>query len=211
MLDIYVINLIERTDRMDDIKNLFSNDFNIIGIDAIKNEIGWKGCFLSHLKCIQLAKDNNLKNIIVMEDDCIPFDNYDAFKTRLYNIKKYLDNNDDWNIFLGGTFTTKIFSIIRKIDYELENIYEINQGYCFHLVIYNNICYDYFLKAEIIKPIDNIWNEKFNALITLPFIANQKDNYSDISNNIQSNFSKKIRLTNKRLTTHFIKYENAFV
>ena len=49
----------------------FGNDFNLIRVDAIKHTNGHIGCFLSHKKCLQIAKELGLKNIIVMEDDCI--------------------------------------------------------------------------------------------------------------------------------------------
>ena len=75
-MDLYVIHLPERVDRLEQIKSYFSS-YNIIIIDAIKNEIGRIGCFLSHQKCIRLAKESNMKYICVLEDDCIPIANAD--------------------------------------------------------------------------------------------------------------------------------------
>ena len=71
MLDIYVINLSERTDRWEQIITELGTDFNLIRVNAVKHEIGTIGCFMSHQKCIQIAKDNGLSSIIVAEDDCI--------------------------------------------------------------------------------------------------------------------------------------------
>lgn len=197
MLDIYVINIKERSDRWNHILKTFGNDFNLINVEAIKHQEGWKGCFLSHKKCLNIAKEKGLKNIIVMEDDCNIF--CDNFVERLMIIKKYLDNNDDWYIFLGGTFKTEIYNVLNKIKYENINLLEISYGYCMHLVIYNNKSYDYILDTEIIEPIDHVWPKLFNAIISIPFIATQIDNYSDIENKIQNSFRKKIKITNNRL------------
>jgi GR25 family glycosyltransferase involved in LPS biosynthesis len=197
MLDIYVINIKERSDRWNHILKTFGNDFNLINVEAIKHQEGWKGCFLSHKKCLNIAKEKGLKNIIVMEDDCNIF--CDNFVERLMIIKKYLDNNDDWYIFLGGTFKTETYNVLNKIKYENINLLEISYGYCMHFVIYNNKSYDYILDTEIIEPIDHVWPKLFNAIISIPFIATQIDNYSDIENKVQNSFRKKIKITNKRL------------
>ena len=106
MIDIYVIHITDRDDRMKHIKNNFSkfSTINLIFVDAIKHEKGHIGCFLSHKKCIQIAKDNDMKRIIVIEDDCLP---YEKFEERLSIIINYLDKNHDWDIFLGAVTFTK--------------------------------------------------------------------------------------------------------
>lgn len=48
-----------------------------------------------------------------MEDDCYKF--YSNFTERLHKIKKYLDSNDNWYIFLGGTFKTENFYVKKKL------------------------------------------------------------------------------------------------
>jgi glycosyl transferase family 25 len=201
MLDIYIINIKERTDRWEHISNSFGKNFNLIRIDAIKNKNGQIGCFLSHKKCVQFAKDNKLKNIIVMEDDCEPY--CDNFVDRLICIKQYLDNNDDWNIFLGGVFHTSSYHIINKVDIQNENLFEITNGYCAHFIIYNHTCYDLFLSADETQcPIDLYWQEKITALIPIPFIATQKSSFSDIINKHDDTYRKRIKLTNKRLVNY---------
>ena len=73
---------------------LFS-EYNIIPVEAIKHIEGYKGCFLSHKKCIQIAKEKNLKYIIVLEDDCLPLEN---FSKRFENIISFLDSYDNWDL-----------------------------------------------------------------------------------------------------------------
>ena len=60
MFDIYCINLEERKDRLTNIKKVFK-DFNIIRVDAIKRKRGHIVCFLSHQKCIKIAKEKKIK------------------------------------------------------------------------------------------------------------------------------------------------------
>jgi GR25 family glycosyltransferase involved in LPS biosynthesis len=66
MITTYIINLKERTDRklyiLEEIKKLPLLSYEIV--DAIRDET--KTCFASHLKCIQLAKDNNLPYVLIL-------------------------------------------------------------------------------------------------------------------------------------------------
>ena len=195
MFDVYVINLEERKDRLEHIKKKFS-EYNIIVVDAIKHIEGYKGCFLSHKKCIQIAKEKKLKYIIVIEDDCLPLDN---FSTRLENIISFLESYNNWDLLIGGGFHICPFHIQGKIEISTENLYKINGGYCTHLVIYNHTSYEYFLDQDISRPIDHTWQNNLQCLVPVPFIATQIDDFSDISNNIQTSFSRKIKLNNKRL------------
>ena len=113
MIDIYVKNLNERIDRWNSIVEAYKNfkNINLIRVESIKNDIGHKGNFLTTQKCIKIAKEKNLKNILIIEDDCIPIDNLD-FEDKIINIKKYFDENDNWNIFLGGGFNISKENII---------------------------------------------------------------------------------------------------
>lgn len=79
---------------------------------------------------------------------------------------------------------------------------EIGYGYCTHLVIYNNNSYDKIINAEINEPIDHVWPKLFNAIIPMPFIATQLDDYSNISGKIENSFRKKIKITNGRLVEY---------
>jgi GR25 family glycosyltransferase involved in LPS biosynthesis len=179
MFDLYVINLEERKDKLEHIVNNFS-DFNLIRVDAIKHQNGAHGCFLSHKKCIKMAKDKNLKNIIVIEDDCVKNSEIN-FLNKVTNIMNFLNVYEDWDIFLGASNTTEGKDIIKKISYEKEKIYQINRGFTTHFMIYNYTSYDFFLNADINRcPIDKCWHNNLRALTILPFIAYQLSGISDI-------------------------------
>ena len=64
MTEIYVINLEERTDRWEQMKKLYP-EFDLIRVDAVKHEKEAVGCFLSHKKCIQIAKEKGFQVIFI--------------------------------------------------------------------------------------------------------------------------------------------------
>ena len=196
MIDIYFITLKERTDRLNKLIASFEKfkNINLIKVDGVKHIIGAIGCFMSHQKCIQLAKDNKMKNIFVIEDDCTPVG--DDFEEKIIQLKNYFDNIDDWCIFLGGgTFSHK--NIIKKFNDKL-NLYLINHAFDMHFVCYNNIIFNMFLKANPKScPIDHFWKHKMQALVVIPFIAIQDTSYSDIINEVRTN--ERFNIVERRL------------
>jgi GR25 family glycosyltransferase involved in LPS biosynthesis len=70
----FYINLAHRKDRKQQIENEFKriglNKNKIIRIDAIRNKFnGHVGAAKSHVKCIKIAKQMGLRNVIIFEDD----------------------------------------------------------------------------------------------------------------------------------------------
>lgn len=183
MIDIYVKNLTERIDRWEKIVEIYKNfkNINLIRIESIKNEIGHVGNFLTTQKCINIAKNNNLKNILIIEDDCIPLEN-DSFENKIINIKKYLDDNDNWNMFLGAGFNISEENILRCVDND-NSLYEISKSNFAHMIWINYNTYDLFLNAEVTNNtrIPFYWHNKINCLISIPFLVTQFDGFSSIN------------------------------
>lgn len=197
MLDIYVINLKERVDRFEYIKNEFNN-YNLNIIEAIKHNEGWKGCFKSHKKCIKIAIKKKLDFIIVMEDDCLKTKYFD---NKINEIINYLSNNKEkWDIFLGGV--TCAYNEKNELINKNIGLIKINWGKTSHFTIYNSSCYDEILNKEINISIDKCWYYTNLKIITVvPFISTQKEDYSNIENRIVNynsrfNQSEKILLNN---------------
>jgi hypothetical protein len=187
MSTFYVINLPHRTDRKQHILNSFGKfkEINLVFVEAIENNNGAIGCFLSHKKCIQLAKDAGHKNIVVLEDDCVAGNDFIA---RFLKIKEYLDGKDDWDIFLGGGNKTRISRITKTI--QLDNFYllgieRLNSTF---FMIYNSSSYDFFLnKDDKTEIIDRCWHYKLKALISVPYLAYHLENdYSDIVGSVMT-------------------------
>lgn len=180
MIDLYVINLPHRKDRWDHMVKTFSDpEFNLIRVEAETNKKPWIGCFLSHKKCLQIAKNEGLKNMWVLEDDCEPIDP-DNFKSRFLKIKNYLDSNNNWDIFLGGTATIIPHSHKKVIKFEDQVFVEFHKAFMTHMVCYNSKVYDFYLDDKMLVPVDEFWFGKIKALIPVPFIATQLEGYSDI-------------------------------
>lgn len=205
-IDIYVKNLNSRSDRMEKINTIFNNfkNINIIRVESIEHEIGNIGNFLTMQKCLKIAKDLNLKNILIIEDDCLPLD-MESFEKRLFEIKKYLDENDDWNLFSGGGFNINEENIIKIKDIN-NKILEINKSNFAHMYWFNHMVYDLFLNAEINERsrIPIYWHNKINCLIAVPLLATQYDGYSNI-NKVYTDYNYSINFQNKLLINYFEK------
>ena len=188
MKEIQVINLEERKDRWDYTQKLFS-DFNIKRFNAIKKSPGWKGCTLSHLTIIENAKKNNDNYVVVMEDDVALYEPF-YFKEKYEKIISYLEENiDKWDIFQFGTTNSHLrHNNVSWVDKEL-NIIEYQFGYAASFIIYNSSVFDKMITGK-----NNLKNEKndtndvlmnnfgFRMWTTIPFLAFQKDGYSNILN-----------------------------
>ena len=70
----FYINLDHRTDRKRHMENQLEQ-IRMMGkitrFNAIKNVNGRIGCSLSHLKCIQMAKEANWESVMILEDDIL--------------------------------------------------------------------------------------------------------------------------------------------
>lgn len=203
MIDIYVINLKKRTDRLERVKKDFAK-YNLIMVEAIEDKEGWVGCFKSHLKCIELAKEKKLPYIIVIEDDC-RIVSETTFDTNLKLILNYLeDNMGEWNIFLGGVTRVWEYNKCTELNDDLKLLY-INEGKTFHFVIYNSNCYDYWLNLKPIVPIDKCWHHKLVGIISIPFVVTQYTDYSDIENK-KVNYDSRFDSIEKNFTQMLKKY-----
>ena len=180
MIDVFVINLEKNIERKKFMLKMYDDKFNLNFVRAIYDERPNKGCFLSHQKCIQYAKDNNMDYIIVMEDDCKKRD--DLFVDKLKTVLEYLESNmNKWDVFLGGTTNVNKDNILEKDNFENMKFVYLDQGNTTHFIIYNKKCYDYFLNYDFNgTSVDKIWHKKLVGLVTLPFIFFQQPCYSDI-------------------------------
>ena len=188
-MKIKVINLEERKDRWEYMKNLF-NDYDLERFDAIKHKEGWKGCTLSHVSIIENAKKNDDDYVIVMEDDVALFDK-NKFDYLLPEILSYLESNlDKWDIFQFGTTYSEVGTNdnVHWIDKEL-NIIEYQFGLTTSFIIYNKTVYDKMLSIKDNLNIErenviDVSMNKFNFRLwtTIPFLAYQRDDYSSLQN-----------------------------
>jgi glycosyl transferase family 25 len=93
----FYINLESRPDR----KLHVEDQLNIIGIqatrfNAIKLPNGALGCSMSHLKCLEIARENNWEHVLIVEDD-IKFLNPELF---IRQLNKFFSLYSDWDVVL---------------------------------------------------------------------------------------------------------------
>lgn len=175
--NLYIINLKHRTDKKDFILNNEQyNKFNLNFFYAIKNNVGYIGCYISHLLLIRYAKIKNLPYIIIVEDDNIFKDDID-----LISILDTLMQNKSWNCFNGSP------NIISN-NFKFENgLYHINGAFSNNFMIYRQSVYDKILNKHNYKlkvPVDVFISNKFTQstiLVNNKYITSQKSSFSDIS------------------------------
>jgi len=91
------INLESRTDRNKHV----TNQLKLLGIpaerfNAVKLPDGALGCSMSHLRCLQMAKEKGWDHVLICEDD-ITFTNPGLFVQQL---NKFLSKQEKWDVLL---------------------------------------------------------------------------------------------------------------
>lgn len=205
--DSYYINLDNRIDRREKIEkrlkevNIKSKRFSAIQPD-IKNCTHvpyWKdhktqqeqrlksnevGCALSHKGIISIAKDLNLDNILIFEDDCVFLDGFEkSVKKIISDIKKY---NIDWDIiYFGGEPNNNCERIT-------DNVYIIPKGGIYGLQSYavNNKFFNKILNMNFNNcSIIDIFLLNYNPnerkyILSKKLLTEQETNYSDLRDQI---------------------------
>jgi glycosyl transferase family 25 len=137
---IFYINLDERTDRKNDFeKHMKKYDLEFERFSAIKDKYGAFGCAKSHLSVLKNAKNNNLENVIIMEDD-IAFDISPEMLDE--KLKLIFDNELEFDVF-HLSYRYRISDDVPGIDY-LKKL-----SYCHYCSCYiiNKKCYDEIIEC----------------------------------------------------------------
>lgn len=194
----FYINLEHRVDRKEHIETQLS----IIGLkatrfNAIKMDNGAIGCSMSHLKILQNAVNNNLKHVLILEDDII-FLQPDVFKEQFNKFIKNHKNNWDVILFAGNNippYETTDETCIKVKKCQTTTGYLVNGHYI--KILMQNVKMG--LTNLIHRPteqslyaIDKFWFILQNVgkwyLIT-PVTVIQQEGYSDIEKK-QTNYSR---------------------
>jgi len=189
--NVVYINLEHRTDRKEHVEKQLAN----IGLreptrfNAIKMKNGAIGCSMSHLKCLQMAKDNSWPNVLICEDD-IQFLNPGLF---LNQINAFLSSHktEDWDVLLlagnnmlpyekHGANSIKVHHCLTTTGYIVESHY-------YDALIQN---YKEGIQKLMREPenkklyaIDKYWiqlQERDNWFLIIPLSVVQMEDYSDI-------------------------------
>ncbi len=200
---IYVINLPYRKDRL----NSVTKELGRAGISfcpgkvevfsAIRPEepagfpdIGWRGCFLSHLGVIKQAKKDKLNNVLIMEDDLL------ISRRFIKSQHKLLEqlSTEEWGfVYFGHVVATPRSRSVELINYSdtliTTHCYGVNASVFDRLIDYLE---DYASQVAQQRPevdigVDSVislfrkQNKDIVTLIASPSICVQSDSTSDLA------------------------------
>jgi GR25 family glycosyltransferase involved in LPS biosynthesis len=193
---VYCINLDRRPDRMvhfeDQVKKYDLGEFErFSAYDGkklnIKNhssniKLGELGLVLSNLEILNICKNKNYNNVLIIEDDCL-------FTDEVLKIEEYFELlPSDWDmLYMGGNHNTHVGSNPPiKIN---EKVSKLTNTYSTHFVGINGKIFDELIFSLSLKnqPLDvtyTLFQKNKNVYSFYPGIANQLVDFSDIQNKI---------------------------
>lgn len=194
------INLTSRPDRKIHIESqLRGVGLNPTRFNAIKLKNGRVGCSMSHLKCLQLAKNNNWPYVMICEDDLLILNN----ETFVNHVNTFFSKHggdrsgggggggDKWNVLLLAGNNVPPY---RKIDDTCIQVshcqtttgYIVKRDYYDILIDNIRVGIENLLKnpdQHIIYAIDKFWiklQKEHTWYMLAPVVAVQREDYSDI-------------------------------
>ena len=194
---ILYINLESRMDRKVHVENeLVKLGFIGSRFNAIKTTNGAIGCSMSHLKCLQIAKENDWDHVCILEDD-IEFLDPDLFKQQL---TAFLQLHSDWDVLLLAGNNMLPYQYVDHTCIKVSNC-QTTTGYIVKKHYYDTLIENYKKGIDLYmknpnKPdlysIDRYWfllQNKDNWFLITPLSVIQREDYSDIQQKIV-NFRK---------------------
>lgn len=168
-----VINLPHRPEKLkqvtEEINTFFDNkEFQLV--NGVIEETPHKGIAQAHMNCIKLAKANNWENVLIMEDDL-------QFRqgAKEYANKAFLDIPSDFNILLGGLYSTDKLTPYNEF-------WQKTSEFCgLQFYIVNANAYDTILNFKKNSHIDRFMavRGELKCYVTNKFFAIQRAGHSD--------------------------------
>jgi len=199
----YIINLSDRTDR----RRQAEQEFRRVGIsipndkvrffNAVRpsdkggfQDIGTRGCFNSHRSILEIANQENLRNILIFEDDV-------SFRSISATFERHLMaqlSDEDWDVvFFGYSMPSDEFltgPLMRwPNDIRSTHFYGVNRRFIRRMLQYMNDCElrprDHPDGGPM--PADGVYNHvryvfrDINLLLAVPNLAYQRSSRTDIA------------------------------
>jgi glycosyl transferase family 25 len=183
---IIYINLDKRVDRKNNMEKILSDIPNdkIIRFSAIQDKKGYIGCTKSHIECLRIAKENNWKNVLILEDDII-WDKQHFNKGYLKLIK--LIKNPYDVILLGTAHAVVNMETSRLYEGQTACAYIVANHYYDQLISTFTDSLNGLLETDIycVYAHDQYWKilqKKDNWYYSYPGLFIQGPDYSNIEN-----------------------------
>jgi GR25 family glycosyltransferase involved in LPS biosynthesis len=183
----FVINLKTRPDRLEHVTaefekiNIKPNIFN-----AIQTKDGAVGCTMSHIKCLEIAIENDYEQIFICEDDITFLEPY----TLLRSLGLFEKKIKDWDVLIIGGNVVKPYEKIDDYCLKITNC-QTTTGYIVKKKYYATLLNNF--RTGINKllttgntrqyAIDIYWKQlqiEDNWYLLYPLTVTQYENYSDI-------------------------------
>lgn len=182
------INLAHRIDRLEHVESELKK-VNIEGerVNAIKKEQGALGCTMSHIKCIQIAKERDYSHVFICEDD-ITFTKPEVFKK---SVSKFEESSDiDWDVIIIGGNNLPPYTKVTEFCIRTFNC-QTTTGYIVRKHMYDIFLQNFKESAKMLMEtgngklyaLDIYWKKMqsgyFWYMLTPPTVT-QREDYSDI-------------------------------
>jgi GR25 family glycosyltransferase involved in LPS biosynthesis len=183
------INLPKRVDRKEHVEKELSK----IGVpferfNAIKLPNGALGCSMSHLKCLQIAKEKSWSHVFICEDD-IQFLDSDLFKKQLDTFLK--SHTNDWDVLLVAGNNMPPYIPIDESCVQVKQC-QTTTGYIVKQHYYDTLIENFKLGIQCLMrephkhalyAIDKYWfflQQRDRWFLIIPLTVVQRTDYSDI-------------------------------
>ena len=186
--NVLYINLETRPDRKTHVeKQLQQLDLPATRFNAVKLSSGALGCSISHLKCLEIAKQNNWTHVLIVEDDIL-FTEVELFKAQL---DTFLKNHNDFDVVLIAGNNMPPYQPIDQTCVKVTKC-QTTTGYLVKSHYYDTLIKNYkdgitnLLREpnnHVLYAIDKYWfqlQETDNWYLIIPLTVVQREDYSDI-------------------------------
>jgi GR25 family glycosyltransferase involved in LPS biosynthesis len=189
-MNVFYINLDERTDRRVQIENELSKINCIVErIPAIKHSKGVIGCSKSHIKALKLAKERMLPQVLIVEDDLEWIVSSEYIEKALESLKSVKYDV----VLLGGVFEPNATAKRVNEYFVSKTIAQTTVAYICKQDYYDALLDNYEMGLRNLEATgdeqtyvnDQIWKHlqrKDNWLFAYPVLCKQRVGYSNISN-----------------------------
>lgn len=182
----FYINLESRADRRELFEAQFADisGFAIQRFNAIHNSNGAFGCILSHIACLEAAKQNDWDYVLLFEDDFERIVPPDVFKARIEALLK-----NPWDVMMLSGYVLECSppnnGMCRLWEAQTTVAYMVRKEYYDTLLAnYREACLGIHDRTKYhIYALDQYWKRlqsKGNWYISYPILGKQRVGYSDI-------------------------------